>query len=339
MSKVVILHSDTSEDTSLDEADVLVQVRAVHRALAGLGYEPIALAFSMDIERSMSLLQSIRPAFVFNLVETMKGSGRLIHVAPAFLEEYGWRYTGSGLEALFQTSNKIAAKRILRMSGIPTPHWFTMRDALGAKSTPRGRYIIKSVWEHASIGLDETSVISIESPEHLIRELCRRRDKLGGDCFAERFVEGREFNLSLLAGKAGPQVLPPAEIRFDGFPASKLRMVDYQAKWDSDSFEYKNTRRVFDFALEDYPLLTSLKRVAEECWHIFELRGYARVDLRVDGNGRPWVLEVNANPCLSPDAGFMAAAKRAGLDLGQVVERILEDLPCRSGKQSIPKVE
>ncbi len=117
----------------------------------------------------------------------------------------------------------------------------------------------------------------------------------------------------------------PAEIRFLGYPQEKPRFVGYNAKWDESSFEYRSTPRSFDFGPEDAPLLADLARLSAECWEIFGLRGYARVDFRVDAGGRPWVLEVNTNPCLSPDAGFMAAAGRAGLSGDDVVRRIVED--------------
>jgi len=72
--------------------------------------------------------------------------------------------------------------------------------------------------------------------------------------------------------------------------------------------------------------LENLARIALECWRAFELKGYARVDFRVDQEGRPWVLEVNANPCLSPDAGFAAAAERAAVPYSHVIARIVADI-------------
>ena len=150
-----------------------------------------------------------------------------------------------------------------------------------------------------------------------------RCEALGGACLAEAYIDGREFNLSLLADEGGPEVLPPAEIRFDGYPPGKVRVVGYRSKWKEGTFEFANTPRTFEFPAEDVPLLSQLKELARRCWKIFDLRGYARVDFRVDGEGRPWILEVNANPCLSPDAGFSAATLRAGLTFPDVLCRII----------------
>jgi D-alanine-D-alanine ligase len=139
-------------------------------------------------------------------------------------------------------------------------------------------------------------------------------------------VDGREFNLSVLAGKNGPEVLPPAEIIFEGYTPDMPKIVDYRAKWDETAYAYHHTPRTFDFTSEDYPLLETLKKLALQCWKCFNLSGYARVDFRVDTGGAPWVLEVNANPCLSPDAGFAAALERAGISFEAAVERILSDI-------------
>jgi len=118
-------------------------------------------------------------------------------------------------------------------------------------------------------------------------------------------------------------VLPPAEIIFEGFGADQPKIVDYRAKWDAASYEYHHTPRCFDFAADDAPLIDRLKALALSCWELFDLGGYARVDFRVDSAGRPWVLEINANPCIAPDAGFAAAIERAGLTYDQAVERII----------------
>jgi D-alanine-D-alanine ligase len=100
--------------------------------------------------------------------------------------------------------------------------------------------------------------------------------------------------------------------------------VDYRAKWDETSSAWGNTPRTFDFGESDRELLERLEQAALRCWEQFNLRGYARVDFRVDAAGTPWVLEVNTNPCLSPDAGFAAALDRAGIPFDEAVRRILE---------------
>jgi D-alanine-D-alanine ligase len=264
---------------------------------------------------------------VFNLVETIAGKGNLIHLFPALLDALKIPYTGAGTEAMFLTSNKLLAKRWLAAAGLPTPAWFTATE-MHQELRIEGPWLIKSVWEHASIGLDEDSVLFGADRKRLLAEMDARCDALGGACLAEAYIDGREFNLSLLAGEGGPEVLPPAEIRFDSYPPGKIRVVGYRSKWEEGTFEFANTPRTFEFPAQDAPLLSQLKDLARRCWKIFDLQGYVRVDFRVDGTGRPWILEVNANPCLSPDAGFSAATLRAGLTFPDVLSRIL-----KKGKQ------
>ena len=143
--------------------------------------------------------------------------------------------------------------------------------------------------------------------------------------FIEQFIDGREFNLSILGGRKGPQVMPPAEILFKDYPKEKPKIVGFNAKWTEDSFEYNHTPRTFRFKKQDQPLLEELKSIALRCWHSFELKGYVRVDFRVDPSGKPYVLEINGNPCIAPESGYVAATKQAGLKFHQVVERIMED--------------
>jgi D-alanine-D-alanine ligase len=323
--KAVVLHGDVSEDAGMDEKDALVQAAFVSSALSDLGYEPIIIPFSLNLSQTTEMLKEIRPVFIFNLVETLEGQGSLIHVAPSLMDYLKIPYTGAGTEATFLTSNKVLAKQFLQAADIATPPFF-LPDERYSGSFVEGTYIVKAVWEHASSWLDENSIIFTQDRHRLSKAILSRQEQLGVACFAEVFIEGREFNLSMLAGDKGTEVLPPAEIRFDDFPPGKARVVDYRSKWVEDSFEYHHTPRCFDFPKEDEPLLHQLTDLALWCWRLFGLHGYARVDFRVDKTGRPWVLEVNTNPCLSPDGGFFAAVERSGLSFTRAIEGIVNDV-------------
>jgi len=324
--RVVILYDRIAKDGRLpDQSDSLVQAEAVGRALSDLGHESVEMTFSMDVKGFLKAIEEAHPQLVFNLTESVEGHGRLIHFPASILEVLGIRYTGAPSEALYVTSNKILAKKILKGAGIPTPDWYRAEDLEKMSPPLGGPFIIKSLWEHASVGLEETSVLLLESPGLLLKEMEKRREALRGECFAEQYIEGREFNVSMLASQEGPEVLPPAEMRFIDYPPGKWKVVGYRAKWDDGSFESLHTERSFEFAKSDRLLLQKLIETVRKCWHLFGLRGYARVDFRVDEQNQPWVLEINANPCLSPDAGFVAAASQAGLSYRQVVQRIIED--------------
>ncbi len=318
--RVVVVHGAVPEDAPPDERDVLVEVEAVIGALGRLGHDADALEVGRDLESAARQLQRVGPDVVFNLVESLDGRGDKIGLVPSLLEYLGLPYSGCPAHAILLTSNKLSAKALMRAAGVPTPPWLPEEVALAAGCLD-GPHIVKSVWEHASIGLNGASVVT--SAAALAGALRSLHDEVRGPVFCERFVDGRELNISMLERDNSPWCLPPAEIVFEDWPQEHPRIVGYRAKWDESSPEYRATVRSFEFALRDRALLDRVMAIAQRCWTTFGLRGYARVDFRIDGMGMPWVLEVNANPCLSPDAGFMAAAARCGLGGDEVVAEIL----------------
>ena len=349
--RIVIIHDQVAGSARKDESDALVQARAVAAALEELGHEWTTLGVTLDLDLVRSALERIGPDIAFNLVESIAGHGRLIHVIPGLLDAMRIPYTGVSAEAQFLTSNKLIAKQIMRGAGIATPAWFRLDQLRNDIPLQAGRYILKSVWEHSSIGLDEDSIVQVDgqrsSGGRLGAALEDRLELLGGEGFAERFIDGREFNLALLTRPRmntprintpgtitentpgtitlEPQVLPLAEIIFQGYDSSTPNIVGWRAKWEETSYEYHNTPRRYDFPAQDAPLLNELSQIALQCWRVFDLHGYVRVDFRVDRDNHPWVLEINTNPCLSPDAGFAAALAQANLPFPQAIARILAD--------------
>ena len=329
--RIAVVYNAVKDNERADEQDVLLQADAVCQTLAELGYETVRLACTLDLTGVKEQLEVISPQLVFNLVESLDGRDRMIHLFPALLDTMGVPYTGSCTEALFLTSNKVLAKERMVLAGLSTPPWVGPHPkglpflSKRLPLPPAGPWIIKSLWEHGSLGLEKDDFVSEQPLASLDQTLMERSKGLGGSCFAEVFIQGREFNLSILQGLEGPEVLPPAEIVFENFGAEKPTVVGYRAKWETGSFEYHHTPRRFEFPPEDETLLGRLKSSALRCWDIFGLGGYGRVDFRVDPQGSPFILEVNCNPCLSPDAGFAAAVLRSGLTFADAVERIVKD--------------
>ena len=316
---IVLLHQAVADDAPADERDTLDQADQIATALRGRGWRVATRATGLDFAATLAAIAEHEPDCVFNLVESLDGDGRLIYIVPDLLRAAGLACSGCSSEAIFLSTQKTLAKQWMRAHGILTPDWFD------AASSPRdgevnGRWIVKSATEHASFGMDDQSVVSGVAGAQARIEQCRA--KHGGDWFAERYVEGREFNISVIEENGAPRVLPLAEIDFVDFPADKPRIVGYAAKWDPDAPEYHATRRAFP-ELEAHRR-RRIEQVVGECWQAFGLGGYARVDLRVDADGRPWVLEVNANPCLARDAGLAHAAARAGIDYETLVEGIVQ---------------
>jgi D-alanine-D-alanine ligase-like ATP-grasp enzyme/GNAT superfamily N-acetyltransferase len=329
--RIILVHQQVPADAAADERDVLEQVSAIRTALTGRGHAVSVLPCTTDLGNVQRKLEVLKPDCVFNLVETLDGSGRLIHLAPALWETKGLTFTGSSADALYLTTHKGLAKERMFAAGLSIPPWIVRSTTdsspviYGSDDGAPDDWIIKSIWEHASVGLGDGSILRGISSEAVA-------ERLPAGFFAERFIDGREFNLALLAGPNGPEVLPPAEIVFVDFPADKPKIVGYPAKWDETSFEYTHTVRRFADPATDGHLIDKLKRLALRCWEVFELRGYARVDFRVDAHGKPWILEVNTNPCLSPDSGFAAALNTAGIAYADAMERIVRDAVKTRGK-------
>lgn len=324
MSRAVILHNKISENPTTDELDVLEQVKDVNEALEQLGYETTVIPFSFDLNDVMSKIREENPEFVFNLVEGMDNDGQLISVAPTVLDYLKIPYAGCSKEAIFITSNKVLTKKFLKANNIPTAEWVTSEDEKDNVFIDNERYIVKATWEDASIGLDGDAVVSPKSKEDLLNFIKLKNDKYKIEFFAERYIHGRDFTISLLAGKQ----MPVCEIIFFGHydEEGQVKVFDYNAKWIKDTPEYDNTDIDFDFEGITQQTIEQMKKIADDCWHIFNLKGWARVDFRVDEQGNPFVLEINPNPCISRGIMFDNNLKQGGVDYKDAIKDIIEDI-------------
>ncbi len=314
---VPVVHAATK--TRPDEIDTLVAAEAVAGALATLGFSTEIIPVDLNV-RDFEALQRRHPLLVFNLVDAVRGDGRLAPVIPSLMDALGLRYTGAHSDAWLETLSKVATKLKLQREGLPTPDFSIDESGFD----PDAPVIVKSAWEHGSLGLDGSSVVTGAEAGRAIKE---RNARYRTDHFAEAYIEGREFNLALLEGTRGAVVLPIAEILFEGWPEGAPRIVGYDAKWTPESEAYTGTPRRFGLERNEPKLAAKLTELALACWTLFDLAGYARVDFRVDDKGEPWILEVNVNPCLTPDAGFAAAASQAGLSYADLIGRIVEAVP------------
>ena len=322
--RILVLTQRVPDDALPEDRDVLVQREVVSEALRSRGHQVEHATCDPDLGPLLARLRDAPPDVVFNLVESLAGDDMLQVVPTTLVEALGLPCTGCSARALQDTNDKLAAKRLMLRHGIPTPPWVEA-NATRAQDFVPGRYIIKPARCHASVGIDDHSVTPpLESQAEALSALELREDAIGAPCFAELFIDGREINVSLLQTANGPQVLALAEIDFSMFPPGRPHIVGYAAKWDAAAPEYHATPRRFWSDDEAPALATEIRRLAQELWERLSLRGYARVDLRVDASERPWVLEVNANPCLSPDGGFVAAAAYRGLEADDLYATIVD---------------
>ncbi|MGF1584455.1 MAG: hypothetical protein ACFCUM_03970 [Bacteroidales bacterium] len=322
---VLICHSNISDNASADEQDVMDQVNWFGSGLQVLNMDYTVMPFTLDLPAALSAGELRKHQFIINLVETIDGDGRMIHLAPSLFEHYHIPFTGCSSQAIYITSNKLLAKKIMMIHGISTPPWIEAKENLKNRNGSCKNYIIKSLWEHASAGMDEQNM-ALPGDYKTLRDELERKNEGVTEFFAEQYIHGREFNISLIETPSGPRTLPPSEILFIDYPSDKPRIVGYRAKWDKESFEYHNTVRSFDMIPSDGPLYAKLEKISLRLWNIFRLNGYARIDFRVDETGAPWVLEINGNPCISADSGFVAATEKAGIPYHEVVKFITGSL-------------
>lgn len=326
--KVAVVHNAMAGGEK-DQAtlDVVEQAERVAASLRAAGHAAKLFPLDRDAAETLRKLRRYRPECIFNLVESVAGHAVLHPCAAALWELIGVPHTGSPSWALDHTTDKALAKTLLAAAGIATAEWAVIRGISDAWRQVPGPWILKPAMEDASIGIDEDSVV--RDPAAVPAKLLALKSRFPHQAvLVERFVDGREFNISLLADDRGVQVLPPAEMTFIDYPPGKERVLGYRAKWEPTAFEFEHTGRRFDFPPEESGLIEQMKQIAKRCWALFDLHGYARADMRVDADSRIFVLEINANPCLTPDAGFAAAVARAGISPAQMVQRILEDSVC-----------
>lgn len=330
--RIPILVNDLPDGARADEADVLVQAQAVEGALTTLGYETGIVEFATRPEVLSRRVGGEGTAAVFNLVEAVNGENRLQHLAPLALQRLGYLYTGNSSEALMRTTDKTVAKEVMVQYRVRTPWWMVAGEQPGPRSVggsgERRNMIFKPVNEDASLGIRE-ELIGPYSEDEALDVLGALEGETGMQYMAEEYIAGREFNVSLIEAAHTPCVLPIVEQDFAFLPPQCAHVVGYRAKWVQGSVEYTAIPRKHHFSLQDRSMLEDVRHLALRCWRIFHLSGYARVDVRVDAAGTPYVLEVNANPCLSPDAGFAFAASLAGLSMTDVV-RLVVDSAIRS---------
>ncbi|MFA6336225.1 MAG: hypothetical protein WCX48_11880 [Bacteroidales bacterium] len=319
---IIILHNQAHEESPEDVLDIVRQAEWIAEILSGEGYETRLLPFSIQELGNIQRLNQEKPLLVFNLVDSAPGEETLAYLVPGMLDYLRIPYTGCSLDNLYTTTNKMLAKRLLRSQGIDTPDWVCLGEAITMESADNVQYLVKPVSEDASVGLDDDSLVQADCLDTVIAAINRKQASTGKTCFAERFIEGREFTACMYGSLENPVILTPYEWVFEGFEEHhKAKIITYDAKWLENSFGYDHIQAAYKAAPCDKPLVDSLISIAKRCWKTFRLSGYARVDFRIDQQGRPWVLEVNCNPSFY---GFYHLAKEAGEPFEHIVHNIVE---------------
>jgi D-alanine-D-alanine ligase len=322
---ISILHNadcDLLEDDPGREAreDVRRVVRSVTEALRGEGFGVDAVPVVGDSFAFLDALKERPPDLVLNLCESLAADSRGEMVIPCLLELLHLPYTGSSGLALALALHKPRARDLLKARGVPAPQGVVIQERAQLKSlTLPFPLIVKPVREDASVGIEFDSVV--EDATALEKAVSRILSTLSQPALVEQYIPGREISVSLL-GNSPRGALPLTEIRFGKAFEGRPNILSYGAKWDVKSAEY------IDSPSGPCELPSELQarciQVALDAFEALECRDYGRVDLRLTPAGEPYVIDINPNCDLSPDAGFAKAAASAGWTYPALARKLVE---------------
>lgn len=297
-------------------------VRHMARAMRRLGHEVTIVPLTDDLTYLQRRLRRLRPHVVFNQYDDVVHGALYEMRVAAFIRLLGFPMTGSPALSLGLSRYKFMSASIMNGAGIPIPPDTSLIERLGDVDAKRWRFplIVQASQEHAGIGLDRASVVHTKlALKAKVRDVLK---SLGQPALVQRFLPGREFNVGFVGGKR-IRVLPLAEVDYSGLPPKIPPIMSYAAKWIETSVEYRKTSILCPAKVE--PVLAGrLSDIAVRAFRAVGGWGYGRVDIRLDEDGEPFVLDVNCNPCLDDDMGLARAARRAGLRYPDLLHLILK---------------
>jgi D-alanine-D-alanine ligase len=326
---VAIIYNVDFEEASL-EADPCFQSRATVESVAQEVAEAIAsdglhtatlMPTEGDFAELRSKLETLAPSCVFNMCESLGNDARLETAVPTMLDLMGIPYTGSPPDALSAALYKDRVKQRLLQAGVPTPQGALIEsvESTDAACDLPFPLIVKPAREDGSAGIWSRSVVHDE--QSLRDRVAELMGIFRAPVLVEQYLDGREFNVALL-GYPQARVLPLQEIDFSNLPSDQPRIVSYDAKWNTGSVEDLGTQPVMH---PDVPpaIAARMRKAATEACRAVGVRDYGRVDIRLSGAGIPYVIDVNPNCDLSPDAGYARAAQSVGIEYAALLRLLV----------------
>ncbi len=317
----------------LDESDPIAEYESIAVNLRKAGYEAYILNILDDINIFLEDLKKNKPDVIFNFVEIYKDIPELEMGFAGLMELLGIPYTGAPPIALGTCQSKYLTKGILSTIGIRVARSHFIKE-------PKKIYrlnlnypiIVKPSMEDASVGIDvEAVVTNYRELRDRINYIFREFEQ---PVLVEEYIEGRELNVAVLGDK-NPRVLPISEIDFSKMPDHLYNIVSYQAKWEPLHEAYHKTIPKCPARLPK-KIEAEAKETALKAFRAMRCRDYCRVDMRLSKNKKLYVLEVNPNPDLTQDAGFMRSMKHAGYSYRRALKTIV-DLAAARGNHKAGK--
>lgn len=295
-----------------DIQSVLEPVEAVSESLSAYGHDVSRIPVLPDL----MWLDAVRESdLVFNLCEGIGGVSHLEYKVASAIELCGIPYTGGHAWTMTLCHRKPLLNTVLEAAGLPVPPWHVPENGATAPGFPLPA-IVKPAAEDASVGIDQGSVVTTsDALERRVNELRKRFPEI----VIQRYIHGRE----LAVGIVGDTVLPISEIDFSDMPDGAWPILSFDAKWKPGSPEDVGSQPVCPAALTP-DLQERVATMALQAWQAVDGTGYGRVDLRVDHDHNPWIIEVNPNPDISTDAGLARMAAAAGWHYDELVRRVVD---------------
>ncbi|MDD4924069.1 MAG: ATP-grasp domain-containing protein [Dehalococcoidales bacterium] len=309
----------TGRNEQAAEDGVLIEVAAVEKAMQSLGYVTSKMELALPLEQAFDKLSQVKADIVFNLFEGFSGFPETEALIVEQLESFKLHYTGSPSETLRLALDKAATKKILQEAGIRTPAFQLLDEVTVSDFHLSFPCIVKPNAEDASHSLNVKSVVyDYDSLKNMVVEI---NGMYGRKALVEEYIDGREFNMTVM-GNAILTPLPVSEIRFT-LPEGMPRILSYEAKWDTESVYYKGTQPQCPAEI-DADTRRDIVEAGLDAYAITGCCDYARVDMRMDKSGCIYVLEVNPNPDISPDAGAAIQAAAAGMSYNEFIQKIVQ---------------
>jgi len=295
-------------------------IEAISDALRQLGHEPSTLAVD-GRPQTLTRIRNTQADLFFNLVESYAGDDAMEMHFAAYLDLVGKRYTGAGPQGSFLAMDKAVAKKIMRSHDLFTPYSAVVNKGIVEYAQDiHFPVIVKPAAEDASKGIDATSVVS--SVKELLEKIHYVHEEFDAPVLLEEYIEGREIYAAVL-GNDRAEALPLVELDLSKLPDGMPRIAGYEVKFDVTTEAYKKTKSAPARGLDD-EVVERIHQTALTAYRALKLRDYGRIDMRLDANGRVYVLEANPNPWLDPAAEFAMAAKEGGRSYTQLIAEIVE---------------
>lgn len=291
---------------------------AAHRALDELGYQVTIVPLLPPVEHARDILKAIDTDLVFNLFEGFDTRPKTEATIAGIMSEMGLTYTGCSAAALALGLDKAKTKDLMRAHGISTPKYQLLTPETVSQFQLSFPCIVKPAGQDASHGLSADSVVTDQAS--LERQVTGVSRAFGGDALVEEFVDGREFNVTVM-GNDEVAVLPISEIVYS-LPPGMPRVLTYAAKWEENTPYFNGTKVVCpaEIGVEESAMLL---QAAVAVFKLVVKHGYARVDMRLDSEGKVQVLEANPNPDITPGSGAARQSAAASMTYPQFIEKLV----------------